>query len=70
MASATPITTDGELVLFTVAGLGEPETESPLIFTQYELNENAIQTQQENGSITIENGEEPTNKIYLPIFLK
>jgi hypothetical protein len=70
MAAATPITTDGELVLFTVTGLGDPETQSPLTFTQAELNENLIQAHQENGSITIDNGEEPINKIYLPLFLK
>jgi hypothetical protein len=70
MAGAMPITTDGELVLFTITALGTSGTQSALTLTQGKLNELAIPTELQSGSVTIDNGEVPPNHIYLPLIIK
>jgi hypothetical protein len=69
MAGAMPITTSGELVLFTVTALGASGTQSALTLTQGELNERTISTELHSGFITIDNGEVPPNHIYLPLII-
>jgi len=53
MAGAMPITTDGELILFTVTALGAPGTQSALTLTFGDLNEGAITSTLVSGSVYI-----------------
>lgn len=53
MAGAMPITTDGELILFTVTALGTSGTQSTLTLTRGELNEGAIPSTLDTGSVYI-----------------
>jgi hypothetical protein len=65
LAGAMPITSDGQLVVFTATALGEPGTESELTLTSGELNEGAIPCDLINNIIYI-NG----YKILLPLIVK
>ena len=68
-AGVVPITTDGELILFTVTALGEPGTQSALILTQADLNEGSIQSILNSGSIKITTP--ATNyKIFVPVIVR
>ncbi len=60
-----PITSDGQLVVFTATALGEPGTESELTLTRGELNEGAIPSDLVSNYIYI-NG----YKILLPLIVK
>lgn len=53
MAGAVPITTDGELILFTVTALGAQGTQSALTLTFGDLNESAIPSTLNSGSVYI-----------------
>ncbi len=52
-AGAVPITTDGELILFTVTALGSSGTQSALTLTFGDLNEGTIPSTLVSGSIYI-----------------
>lgn len=65
LAGAMPITSDGQLVVFTATALGEPGTESELTLTRGELNEGAIPSDLVSNYIYI-NG----YKILLPLIVK
>lgn len=69
MAGAIPITTDGELMLFTVTALGAPGTQSALILTQADLNEGSIQSILNSGSVQITTP--ATNyRIFVPVIVR
>jgi len=53
MAGANAITTDGQLVLFTVTPLGAPGTQSALTLTRGDLNETGIPSTLNSGSVRI-----------------
>lgn len=68
-AGAVPITTDGELILFTVTAIGAPGTQSALILTQADLNEGSIQSYLISGSVQITTP--ATNyKIFVPVIVR
>ena len=68
-AGAVPITTDGELILFTVTALGAPGTQSVLTFTLGDLNENTIPSAFNSGSVVIMTPAS-TFKIFIPVIVR
>lgn len=69
LAGAVPITTDGELILFTATALGAPETQSALTYTLADLNEGAIPSTLYSGSIII-TAPITEYRIYVPVIVR
>ncbi|MBW6466898.1 MAG: PKD domain-containing protein, partial [Brevefilum sp.] len=53
IAGATPITTEGQLIVFTLTALGEAGTQSALTLTRGDLNEGGIPSTLTSGSVYI-----------------
>jgi fibronectin type 3 domain-containing protein len=71
IAGATPITTEGELIVFTLTALGEAGTQSDLTLTRGDLNEGSIYTELHSGTIQITGTpDEPDYQIFLPLILR
>lgn len=65
IASATPITLDGQLLKLSITALGEPGTQSALSLTRGELNESTIPSELVSGNISI-----VEYQVFLPLILK
>jgi len=70
IADTNPVIESGEFIILSARSVGSPGDLTEVKFRIGNLNERAVLTELLPGVITIENGEEPPNNIYLPLVIK